>query len=297
MNQKKIPKEHVNSAALLKFCHAIVWPSHSGWIGHVASWVPNPSLHPFRPGWAQTIFVKSKVCEKQATQLRLFKRNTRNYWCILFFLPTCAHVFQFEMHFFFQILWSYIDVVFDWNICFTNCQPIKIRFSETHGNIKNMSSQKKEVQTSFYSAPTFPIASPPGWVEKRRHFIRPMHLEFRLKTRWICMKVLIHCGFIFWQKNPVLQEGGVASTCCMNQVLCTKICRKSFTCCRWNGPAVLGWWTSWTMDTVLVCCKPMILGNHHLLAMANDMLLPLHSAGTPIWSRICLYLPCYTPGR
>ena len=161
------------------------------------------------------------------------------------------------MHFFFQILWSYIDVVFDWNICFTNCQPIKIRFSETHGNIKNMSSKKKQVQTSFYSAPTFPIASPPGWVEKRRHFIRPMHLEFRLKTRWIWMKVLINCGFIFWLNSCATRGWG------WKPVVLIKYYAQKFA---GNEPVageilvVLGWWTSWTMDAVLVCCKPMNLG-------------------------------------
>ena len=168
------------------------------------------------------------------------------------------------MHFF-LILCSYIDVVFDWNLCFTKCQPIKTRFSETHGNIKNMSSPQKKVQTSFYSH--ISNRFPPGWVEKRRHFIRPMHLEFRLKTRQIWMKFLINCGFIFWQKkNLCYQRVGLK------------------TCTNFRQEMNL----SQVKSLHLVCCKPMILQNHHLLTMANDMLLPLRSAGTLIWSRIPL---------
>ena len=94
----------------------------------------------------------------------------------MFFNLKCISFFKFCDH----ILMLYLIEIF----ALPTVNQLKSDFRKHMETSKKICRpKKKQVQTSFYSAPTFPIASPPGWVEKRRHFIRPMHLEFRLKTR------------------------------------------------------------------------------------------------------------------
>ena len=207
------------------------------------------------------------------------------------------------MHFFFQILWSYIDVVFDWNICFTNCQPIKIRFSETHGNIKNMSSQKKTganiILLSSHISNRFPARL--GWKTTTLHPANAPGVQ--TKDTMNLDESLNSLRFYFLAKKSCATRGWGWTPVVWIKYYAQKIAGKASPVTGEMDLAVLGWWTSWTMDhghSFGLLPNPWILGNHHLLAMANDMydmLLPLHSAGTPIWSRIYLYLPCYTPGR
>lgn len=279
MNLKKVPKEHVNSAALLKFCHAIVWPSHSGWIGHVTSWVPNPSLHPFRPGWAQAIFVKSKVCEKQATQLRLFKRNTINYWCILFFCLPVHMFFNLKRISFFKfcdhILMLYLIEIF----ALPTVNQLKSDFRK-HMETSKICRPKKTganiILLSSHISNRFPARL--GWKTTTLHLANAPGVQ--TKDTMNLDESLNSLRFYFLAKKSCATRGWG----CFNLLYESSIMHKQFAGIfhllqvKWtlrslddehHGP----WTQFWSV------ANPWILGNHHLLAMANDILL-LHSAGT-----------------